>query len=68
MGDNLKVDQFDREASRLKMSDDLTFEETGLKMDDDSPKIELPPQILYTYVENKAKLNADDADQSDKTG
>ena len=70
MGDNLKVDQFEN----LKMSDDLTFEETGLKMDDDSPKIELPPQILYTYVENKAKLNlpsqelrqagADDSDEN----
>ncbi len=70
MGDNLKVDQFEN----LKMSDDLTFEETGLKMDDDSPKIELPPQIIYTYVDKNTNENlpsqelrqagADDTDEN----
>ena len=70
MDDNLKVDQFEN----LKMREEVEVEKLRNEMNDDAPKTEPFPQIIYTYVDKNTNENlpsqelrqagADDADEN----
>lgn len=62
MGDefeNLKIDTLDNEQTDEAPLSGGKFEVAKVRdeMNEDAPKTEPSPQILYTYVEKKAKLN-----------
>ena len=70
MDDNLKVDQFEN----LKMREEVEVEKLRNEMNDDAPKTEPFPQIIYTYVDKNTNENlpsqelrqagADDTDEN----
>ena len=70
MDDNLKVDQFEN----LKMREEVEVEKLRNEMNDDDPKTEPFPQIIYTYVDKNTNENlpsqelrqagADDTDEN----